>query len=262
MQRENRGPAEIQAGRALDFGMAQSQGVTRSENQDAMLALCWHFLDGAGEHDLGLFVVADGVGGAPNGQLASRLAVRRLAQSVSGDLLEPEDNLPFRAPVSLKKGFLAAHRAVIDQAHGGGTTLTAALIEDATLYLAHVGDSRAYSIRHDRGMLQLSEDHSLNRWIKDGQDEGRGPRNPLRNVLTQAVGQAKGIRPQFLQMDWTTAVALLLCTDGMWKSVGDEEVEAIVRGEEEPEAVCRRLVSLVNERGGPDNTSALLVRQS
>jgi protein phosphatase len=261
MNEENKGPAEIRSTRALDFGLAQSQGVMRGENQDAMLALCWHFLDGAGEHNLGLFAVADGVGGAPNGQLASRLAIRRLGQSVSQDLLEGDDKSPFRAAASLRKGFLAAHKAVMDRAQGGGTTLTAVLIEGGTLHLAHVGDSRAYRFEHGGGMVQLSEDDSLIRWMGADRYTTKGTRNPLRNVLTQAVGQAQGIRPQFLRTDWSTAFALLLCTDGMWKSLGAEEAEEIVRSGKEPTVVCRLLVNLVNERGGPDNISAMLVKR-
>lgn len=259
MELENKGVTEVRALEGLDFAMAQSQGTRRGQNEDAMLALSWHFLDGTGQHDLGLFAVADGVGGEPNGQVASRSAVRGLGQSVAQDLLASGEKMPFRASLSLKKGFSAAQRAVMDQAHGGGTTLTVALIEDSILYLGHVGDSRAYTVCHNRGLLQLSEDHSLGRWMRTGQDEGRKTRNPLRNVLTQAVGQAQGIKPQFLQADWSAVSGLLLCTDGVWKSVTEQEVENVMRAENDLAAICRRLVTLGNERGGSDNMSVMLI---
>jgi serine/threonine protein phosphatase PrpC len=249
----------------LQVGLATDPGRMRGHNEDSCLA--WQFLLAQGEQlplPVGLYILADGMGGHAQGELASALAVRLVADHILRHVC-----LPFltddpeggeREPIHevLATGVRLAHEAVLRRLPEAGTTLTLALVVGDGVYLAHVGDSRAYL--GERGRLRLlTRDHSVAaRLVEMGQatpEQARGQRN----ILYKALGQGLEIEPDISYCDLEVGHYLLLCCDGLWGEVPDAEMAAIVEAAPTPDIACQRLVALAKENGGSDNISVILV---
>jgi serine/threonine protein phosphatase PrpC len=166
---------------------------------------------------------------------------------------------------SLVRAFHAANVQIHAQAQedasrsGMGTTLVAAVILGRRVYVASVGDSRAYLI-NQRVITQITEDHS---WVEEQVRAGlltpeQARRHPQRNLVTRALGSKPSIEVDLFEGEIGAGDTLLLCTDGLTGRVQDQEIATIVRGQSPQEAV-RRLVGLANERGGNDNITVLIV---
>jgi PPM family protein phosphatase len=250
----------------LLVGTGQSVGLQRDHNEDTLFAMQAILADGGRDLPFGLFIVADGMGGHLNGEVASGSAARTL-----GDYLISKFYLPFITGQTdsgesiheiLENGVREAQRAVVRSAPGGGTTLTAALVIGGQVTFSHVGDSRAYFIYPDGRIEVMTQDHSLVRRLQDlGQiDEAEASNHPQRNVLYRALGQSEPFRPDINTHSMPHPGYMLLCSDGLWGSVPDEEIYRIVRSAPNPSIACNRLVEAANEAGGPDNISAVLVQ--
>lgn len=208
-------------------------GHRRDRNEDALLVA----------PDRGLFVVADGMGGHPAGDVASRIAVEVL----DAELATP----PGPDPKPLAAGLEAAHRAILSAAHedrsraGMGTTAVAATItsDPLRLALAHVGDSRAY----------LASD-SLRRLTTDHTQGGLFGR-----TLTQALGVPDAIEPESVRVDLTAGDRVLLCTDGLTDLVDDDDLATLLADASSVEEACDRLVDAALEAGGHDNVTVVVV---
>ena len=207
-----------------------------------------------------LLVIADGMGGARAGDVASHLAVDAVLgtyRDAPGGPLE-----------GLRLAFTAANQVVYAQslAHpdrgGMGTTLTALLLREGEAFLAHVGDSRAYRVRGGMATA-LSVDHSLvAQLVRDGlltADQARV--DPRRNVVTRSVGVAPVVEPDVERIGEALrdGDTLLLTTDGLHGLVSDEELGA-AGSDPDLDAVCGRLVALARQRGGPDNITVIAAR--
>jgi serine/threonine protein phosphatase PrpC len=231
-------------------------GRRREHNEDALLV----------DQELGLFVVADGMGGHAGGGTASSIAVSTIQKSVRAarDTSPASEASPF--PTVLRLAVEDACRAIYRAAQedpslaGMGTTVTAALLVGQNVYVAHVGDSRCYLVRSGR-IFQLSEDHSLvNEQLKAGaitEEEARSSR--FRNIITRSVGFEEEVLVDVMGLEVEPGDRLVLCCDGLSNLVADEEIREIaVRKplDDSPEA----LVELANERGGDDNITVIVVR--
>ncbi|HET6923139.1 MAG TPA: Stp1/IreP family PP2C-type Ser/Thr phosphatase [Anaeromyxobacteraceae bacterium] len=237
-------------------------GRKRDHNEDSFLI----------DEGLRLFVVADGMGGHAGGGTASRLAVetirdrlrgaRQASPEVFGDSAEPEEGklLEF-----LRQAVEAACAAIFKTAQGDpslagmGTTVTAALIDGETAYLAHVGDSRCYLLREGK-IYQISEDHSLvNEQLKAGAittDEARHSR--FKNIITRSVGFEQEVLVDMMGLEVEPGDKMVLCCDGLSNLVQDHEILKIV--DETPlEETPGKLVELANDRGGDDNITVIVV---
>lgn len=242
------------------------RGLRRHHNEDALLR----------REDLGLFVVADGMGGHAAGEVAAGLAVKELERIVeaSKDLRDetwPEDwdpRLSFNSN-RLASAIVAAHRCVTGAVEGNlglrgmGATVVAALVDDGTgkLTIAHVGDSRAYMFR--QGALELlTSDHS---WVHEQviaglltEDAARN--HPLKNVVTRALGGAQepivDIREETLQ----ASDIVLLCSDGLNTMLEDREISQGLGRCRDLKEAAQSLVTEANRRGGVDNITVVLVR--
>lgn len=220
-----------------------------------------------------LLVVADGMGGASAGEVASRMA----ASAVSEDILEnlqqadPADvdlETVLRHAVQRANGEIwEAARQNVDLL-GMGTTLVAALLHPSQLFLAHIGDSRAYRL-HDGRLEQLTRDHSLvAELVRRGQiTEAEAEHHPQRNIVTRSLGTAPVSEPDVERIAWWTDDLLLLCTDGLTNLVPTRELEAHLgsiaqsqRGwtEEVLGEAADLLLGLALERGGQDNITLVL----
>lgn len=261
-------PARIE-GAALSshilIGTSQSTGVERAHNEDALFSLIGN---GSGEHtvpDFGLFVVADGMGGHRSGEVASSISVRAVAQRLAKDSLlqlfdpQPDPNgLPLQDVV--RTALQEANRSVVSQVPGGGTTLTAALLLGHQLTIGHVGDSRAYIFTENETKV-LTRDHSLVKRLEElGQlTEAEAAIHPQRNVLYKAIGQGHNLEVDVLTHPVPRNGFLLICSDGLWGVVDDEEIKKICWGASHPQEACDELVRAANTAGGPDNITAILV---
>lgn len=248
-------------------GMAQSVGQQRDHNEDSLFAMQSVLSDSASNQPFGIYMVADGMGGHLHGEIASGTAVRTLGQYILSHFYIPL--LAGTSPSELESlhellsnGVKEANSAVIQNAPGGGTTLTAALIIGDQVTVAHVGDSRAYFIYPDGRIQVMTQDHSLVRRLQDlGQiDEKEASNHPQRNVLYRAMGQSEPFRPDINTHALPSPGYMLICSDGLWGTVSNDEIFRIVISAPSLSMACHRLVEAANAAGGPDNISAVLVQ--
>lgn len=233
-------------------------GLKRSRNDDSFCV----------EAERGLFMVADGMGGHPGGDVASLMAIETTREFLDKALSDNEITLPFGIDHSIphdaniiSTGMRLANRRIFNEARGMGTTMVVLLIREGKAYICHVGDSRLYRIR-DNGIEQLTEDHSLmNEEIRRGtlskEDAGH---YRLRHVITKAIGTAADVECDCRVEDLREGDIFLLCTDGLTGKVGDSEILGLIAGGDTSEKTCETLVRRANELGGDDNITAVVVR--
>jgi protein phosphatase len=237
-------------------------GQRRDHNEDAYLV----------DEGLGLFIVADGMGGHAGGGTASRLAVDTIRATVAR--VRSEDPGRFgtgdaedtRVPDLLRQAVEEACRVIYETAQsenelaGMGTTVTAVLVDGRTAFVAHVGDSRCYLLREGR-IYQVSEDHSLvNEQLKAGAisaDEAKHSR--FKNIITRSVGFEASVVVDLMGLELQPGDGIVICCDGLSNLVDDPEILAIV-DESSIDLAPGRLVALANDRGGDDNITAIVVR--
>ncbi len=207
------------------------------------------------------------MGGHENGELASSLAVEMFASHVINSfyLRSISANREFintSIQEVMQIGVMHAHQAIREQALGSGTTLTAAFILGDQMTITHVGDSRAYSIDPQGRMQLLTHDHSLVKRLEEiGQlSPAEASIHPKRNLLYRALGQGEPFEPDISSLQVCQGCGLLICSDGLWGVVPENEITSILNSSTEPQLVCQSLIQAANEAGGPDNISAIIVR--
>jgi protein phosphatase len=209
-----------------------------------------------------LFGVADGMGGARAGEVASRIAVETLT---SGDVAQGEDSAA--AEQRLAEIARAANQRIYelaqtDEAHSGmGTTLTAVLVEDGTIVAGHVGDSRLYCLRDGR-LERLTRDHSLvEELVRRGElDPEEAKDHPQRSIITRALGPEPEVEVETFTSPGRAGDVYLLCSDGLTTMVSEERVAEILRESSSLEEAAGALVDEANEAGGRDNVTVVLFR--
>jgi PPM family protein phosphatase len=251
----------------LIASFAQSIGKQRDHNEDALFTLTTALVSDTRLIPFGLYIIADGMGGHQHGEVASAVAIRAMAGHVIRELYLPLFNLIDRPPrlslqETMETGVEEANEAVLKKDLGGGTTLTAALILGERMTIAHVGDSRAYLIDMERNIEVLTRDHSLvSRLVELGQITlQEAAVHPQRNVLYRALGQGEPFVPDIITAPLPNPGYLLLCSDGLWGVVEQEEILDIIFSTPTPEQACQKLIQVANTAGGPDNISVILVR--
>ncbi len=222
-------------------------------------------------HEVGdrgsLFMVADGMGGAAAGEIASAMAIevvlRELTESLSA--ADAPDEETYAA--SLKKATSAANATIHTFAlehpefRGMGTTATIAAVLGDTLYLAQVGDSRAYLVR-DGKALQITKDQSLmQKLIEAGEiTEEEAEQSERRNIILQALGPEANIKVDLTHQRVRKGDTLVLCSDGLSGQVRIDEIARVVAAEPDLMSVCKQLIDRANEAGGPDNITVIAAR--
>jgi serine/threonine protein phosphatase PrpC len=206
-----------------------------------------------------LFVVADGMGGAQAGEVASRLAAASFREFHEADELEPEPRLEAIIQEANRRIF---ERARHDTGLSGmGTTVTAALLGESAIAIGHVGDSRAYRIREGE-LEQLTQDHSL---VADLIRSGRltpeeAEDHPQRSVITRALGTDPDVDVDTFLVEARPGDLFLICSDGLTSMVPEEEILETLRGSPGLEQAARTLVKAANKQGGEDNITVILFR--
>ena len=246
-------------------------GRRRAANEDCYCA----------RPDLGLFVVADGMGGHVAGEVAAQIAVDEIERFIeataggapSGDGRGDTWPAPFDPAVStdgnrLTAGLVLANRSIADRAgraedlRGMATTAVAFIVGDGSAALAHVGDSRAYlRSAGGGGLRRLTRDHS---WVEEQMQTGllsaaAAREHPWRNVVTRALSGLDPVHPDVCEVPLAAGDRLLLCSDGLSSVLSDEEMEAVLARGTQPDRACEDLVRGANEGGGPDNITVIVI---
>ena len=248
-------------------GCGHSVGRQRDHNEDAMFTITTNLIADDTQIPFGLYIIADGMGGHEHGEIASGVAVRVVAAEVLQKIyltylglsdLQAEESVQ----EILQQGVMQAHREILTEAQGGGTTLTAALLMGDKMTIAHVGDSRAYIIFAQGIQETLTQDHSLVKRLEElGQitaDEAAV--HPQRNVLYRALGQGDPFQPDVATFPLPRACHLLICSDGLWGVIPEKELLGLVNSSPDPQQACQSLIDAANAAGGPDNITVILVR--
>jgi serine/threonine protein phosphatase PrpC len=248
-------------------GWATDVGKVRGHNEDAVLVVETHQEGDQSRAHFGLFAIADGMGGHQSGEVASALATRVVAshivQQVQLPILAQEEHSTDRPSLNqiLIDAVNQANSTVTVAAPGGGTTLTCALLLGRSAHIAHVGDSRAYIVS-EQGLEQITRDHSLvDRLVELGQlTSAEAANHPQKNVLYRAVGQSGTLEVDTYLRSIPPGCGLLLCTDGLWGLVSEEQMAKITAEAPSPQAACQALIAAANAAGGKDNATAVLIQ--
>jgi serine/threonine protein phosphatase PrpC len=246
---------------------AQSVGLQREHNEDALFALTTTLTSDHNNLPFGLYIVADGMGGHQHGEIASGIAIRAMASFIIEKLFVPILSVKPASPEEslqeiMQAGVQESHRTITKQVPGGGTTLTAVLILGEQITIAHVGDSRAYLVDSEGEMEALTRDHSLVRRLEElGQiTHEEAAIHPQRNVLYRALGQGEPFDPDVKTIRLPEGGRLLICSDGLWGVVPEDEIKRVLTSDLAPEQACQVLIDAANSAGGPDNITAILIR--
>ena len=250
----------------LQSQAASSIGKVRTHNEDALFSLSTQVCLQAQYRALGLYMVADGMGGHVDGERASSLAIQAASRVLLQKFFDPltlEPPFPSGKSVEalLNQAMQAAQMAVLEGVPGGGSTLTLALVLERQVYYAHVGDTRLYLYTHSGGLQALTRDHSVARRLVDlGQlNAAEAQVNPLRNSLFRALGQGEGFSADFGQVTIEAPAKLLLCSDGLWGTLPEDALVKSLQAEPLPVDAAWKLVQTANAAGGADNISVIIV---
>jgi PPM family protein phosphatase len=239
-------------------------GNRRSNNEDAF-----------GLHeDLGLFVVADGMGGHSCGEIASAMAVESILDFYRHARVDEESTWPYpyddkfsftsnklKTAIAIANDKIHGFAQEHPESRGMGTTVVATALNGPTLSIAYVGDSRAYLFR-DGSLQLLTSDHSwVNEQVRLGHLSGEeAARHPFRNVITKALGTRDEAQPDLIEMTLKAGDLILLCTDGLNSMTDDAHIAAAATAEPDPHILCRKLIDLANESGGEDNITVIALK--
>ena len=243
------------------IGHGSDVGRVRSLNEDYHRV--WQFPCSGG---LTLLAVADGMGGAAAGEVASKLAMEVIDESFSRYVQALEQGQPVVGIDKLtEKALRLANRRVFEAAvtntgqRGMGTTLTLVAVNNHKAYLGHVGDSRAYLIRGEQ-IYQLTKDHS---WVEEQLEQGllseeQAQNHAWRNLITRALGTRAQIVPDIARIEVQPGDVFAVSTDGLHGLIRADEILGEIKRRSSRQASVDSLIDLANERGGPDNITLVI----
>jgi protein phosphatase len=249
----------------ISSAVASDPGLRREENEDSYCA----------RTDLGLYLVADGMGGHAAGEVASKLAVQ-VIEAFIGDTKDADANrtwpFPYDSAISLdanrlKAAFRLANRRLAvemdanDSLRGMATTAAAVLFGSHAPVVAHVGDSRIYLFRN-AALQQVTQDHS---WVSEQVRAGvlsetDARRHPWRNVVTRALAGGDDPEVDVAEVTVQSGDRILICSDGLSGVVAQTKLESIVAEHEDLDETCRALIAAANAAGGPDNITVAMLK--
>jgi serine/threonine protein phosphatase PrpC len=214
-----------------------------------------------------LMMVADGMGGAAAGEVASDLATKVVFEHLTTKWAEDDENTPQRFAYRLKEAVDLANQKIHGYAKehpevkGMGTTTTAVGVLGDHLYLTQVGDSRAYLVR-EGAAIQLTKDQSLMQRLVDAGEltEEEAERSERRNIILQALGPDPRVRVDLTHQEIRRRDSVVLCSDGLSGQVKKDEIAQVIAQTPDLSAACAKLIDLANQRGGPDNITVVIAR--
>jgi len=253
----------------LLVGLQSDTGQVRELDEDSMFVLTMAYTFESVTHQLGLFVVADGMGGHEGGEVASQLAIQTAAQALLRDVFGPElagselstDVILDCIENAIRKANDEVYLKRQKRENDMGTTLTVILVKDWILHLGHVGDCRAYRWGQE-GLQQLTTDHSI---VAGMAAAGTiSPEeiytHPQRSVIYRCVGDEPTVEVDVGSMQLDQGERLLVCCDGLWEMLRNEGIDEILLAEADPQTACDLMVYQANLAGGTDNISVIIVQ--
>jgi len=253
----------------LIYGVGRNIGCIREVNEDSIFSFTAIIDSNGSSMPFGIYMVADGMGGHQHGELASEIAIRALSSYLLDQLNEPFFGPePFAPEESLQEilrlGVQYANDHILRSVPEGGTTLTAVILIGTQMTLAHVGDSRAYAVFLDGRIQQLTRDHSLVKRLEElGQITAEEASNhPQKSMLYNALGQGGSPRPDIFTAILPHPGFLMLCSDGLWGVVSEDDIFSIITSAPNLQRACQNMVDAAISAGGPDNISVVLARLS
>jgi len=243
------------------FGFRTDTGKQRDGNEDALLLM----------PKLGIYAVADGVGGQNSGEVASRKAVIGIENYIKANPLSGADNLEGKYRQNwLKSYYLRCLEKINSEIRKEAlsdpvmermaTTMVLCYFDRDSIYVINIGDSRAYILR-DGEMTQLTVDHTyVNKLVSAGTlSKSEARRHPQKNIITKALGSTKHTDPDFYRFDLHKGDRVLLCTDGLHGELTDDEIAAILKKKKDLNSICGSLVDTANNNGGNDNITVICI---
>lgn len=219
------------------------------------------------QREKNLFIVADGMGGHNAGDVASKNATEITDEYLNKQLIESIRGNNRKIRETVIKGLLHAHMKILEMAdknpqyQGMGCTIVVALIMGNSMHLCHVGDARAY-ICNEKGMVLLTKDHSF---VMDMVQKGKltmeeARLSPMKNKLHQAIGASKSINPDYKNYILKNDDKILLCSDGLWDMMSDDQIHTVLKQHKPPKKICDTLIKMANSAGGHDNITAVVIQ--
>jgi serine/threonine protein phosphatase PrpC len=227
-------------------------GMVRPRNEDCFSCVS------AGKWSL--YVVADGMGGHDAGEIASRLAVETVCREIVDHTRQNDDPLKLIEHI-VQLANSEVIKEGVQRGSNMGTTLSLALVADDTAYVANVGDSRVYWMENGT-ITQITEDHSLvAKLVVAGKMTKEEARNhPKSNLLYRTIGTDEHIRVDTFRVVLKKGGNLMLCTDGLWNEVSDENIHKLVSSVKDAQSASEELIRMANAHGGRDNITAIVVK--
>ena len=237
-------------------------GKVRKNNEDC----CKGEIIPTKSGDIGIFAIADGMGGHNKGEVASELAVDNIVRFLKNNLIQNEHVKINYIDDILKQAYNNVNSIIYKKSKddeictGMGTTLTTVIIHKGKVYIANVGDSRCYML-HDGEFEKITRDHSLVEELiaKHAITEEEAKTHPNRNIITRALGTEQIILVDIYKKDINKDDKVLLATDGLTGFVDKSEINEIISKDEEVEIIAENLINKANELSGKDNVSVILV---
>jgi PPM family protein phosphatase len=265
VERSGNPPNGSEAPLTQDVGWDVDKGIVRESNEDSVATVTLNQANADALQTVGVYAVADGMGGHAAGEAASKLAVRTAIRQLISDVTEIDDDMPDSYRQWLENAVTIAnqvvHHTAEEKGKHMGSTLVMAVVVGQAVHIVNVGDSRAYLIS-PHGIRQVTHDQSFVQTLVDNGTitPEQAATHPHRNILTQAIGSHEAVTADLYNGTLEADESLLLCSDGLWDMLGDEEIAHIVRAADSPSAACQALVDACNAAGGHDNIAAVLVR--
>jgi len=243
------------------FGFRTDTGKQRTGNEDALLLM----------PKLGIYAVADGVGGQNSGEVASRKAVVGIESFIKANPLSGADSLEGKYRTNwLKSYFLRCLEKINSEIRKEAlsdpvmermaTTMVLCFLDMESMYIINIGDSRAYILREGE-MTQLTVDHTyVNKLVKAGTlSKSEARLHPQKNIITKALGSTRNTDPDFYRFDLHKDDRILLCTDGLHGELTDDEISNILKRKKDLNSICGSLVDAANKNGGHDNITVICI---
>ncbi len=236
----------------VTFGYVTDRGLNprRTRNEDSLLVL----------PERGLYLVADGVGGRRGGETASRTVVEVFRRVFNQPQFIDDHRAVLLSTIDLCNQKIFEDSQTQIELEGMATTVATVAINEQMATIAHVGDSRVYRV-DEQGLVRLTEDHSeIHEALRAGRiTEELAANHPKRNVINRAIGADSEVEPDLIEIELDEMTTLLLCTDGVTRHIGDEQLEELLQSGHHPQTVCQMIRERCYDAGAEDNLTAIVV---
>ncbi len=244
------------------YGSQLDRGRKRHNNQDSIATVKMNQLAEDNKQSLGIYIIADGVAQAPDGEVASKLAV----DVTMRDLLSNSDTMVEQGNYTqqMQNSVKLAHETILNQYQDHrelpATTLVMAVVVETQAYILNVGDSRAYVLA-DGFLRQITTDHTFSQELLEAGalTQTEAEKHPMRNTLSRHLGGDKDFEPDIFVENLVAGDYLLLCSDGLYNLVQEDMIVDILQSSESPQVATDRLTQAANQAGGRDNIAVVVI---